>query len=325
MNNGKFRNKQVIPENIIKTTLEPTMALPNSGLENKGYKEILNAAYGMGRFTSSYRGHFMTYHGGALPGFYSQISTMPYDSIGVIVFVIGDQGVPLSNIIPYNIYERLLGLDQTPWSDRALKDQKEGKKIGKEERSKKGIDRVPGTKPSHPLTDYVAQYENPAYGIINITLVDTSLHFDFHSMKLPLIHFHYDRFDTPDDEESGLWSLNFTTNPQGNIDGLFVSLDEGQATFTRKSDASLSDPVVLSKYVGKYVIAGIFINIELIDKVLYLVVPGQPRNQLIPVKPHAFTIKEFPDIRIVFLIENGKVIAFKQTDPSGEVRIEKQQ
>ena len=324
MNNGKFKGKQVIPEKVIKATLEPTVALPNSGLENKGYKEILNSFYGMGRFTSSYRGHLLTYHGGGLPGFHSQISAMPYDSIGVIVFVIGDQGAPLNNIISYSIYERLLGLDLTPWSERVLKDQIEGKKLGKEGRGKSGADRITGTRPSHQLTDYIGQYQNPAYGIINITLADTALQFDFHNMKLPLKHFHYDRFDTPNDEQWGLWTLNFTTNPQGAIDGLYSSLDESQATFTRKADASLSDPGVLSKYAGKYVIAGSFINVELIDKDLYLIAPGQPRIMLIPVKLHTFRIKEYPDYSFVFVIENGEVTGFKQIDPSGEYMVEKQ-
>ncbi len=324
MNNGKFKGKQIIPERIVKATLEPSVALPNSGLENKGYKEILNTFYGMGRFTSSYKGHLLTYHGGDLPGFHSQISAMPYDSLGVIVFVIGDQGAPLYNIISYHIYDRFLGADLTPWSERGLKDQKEGKKLGKEGRSKSGSEIIVGTRPSHPLSDYVGQYQNPAYGIINITLADTILQFDFHNMKLPLKHYHYDRFDTPNDEQWGLWTLNFTTNPQGAIDGLYSSLDESMATFTKKADATLSDPGVLVKYTGKYVIAGSFINVELIDKELYLIAPGQPRIMLIPVKPHTFRIKEFPDYSFVFVIENGEVTGFKQIDPSGEYKVEKQ-
>jgi CubicO group peptidase (beta-lactamase class C family) len=324
MNNGKFNNKQVIPEKVIKATLEPTMAFPNTALEDKGYKEKLNSAYGMARFTTSYRGHFLASHGGDLPGFHSQISSMPYDSIGVIVFVIGDQGAPLYDIISYNIYERLLGLDQTPWSERELKDQKEIKKIGKEGRSKSGSDRIAGTKPSHQLPDYAGQYENPAYGIINISMIDTALSFDFHGMKLPLKHYHYDRFDTPDDEQYGLFSLNFTINPQGDVDGLFVSLDENQTTFHKKTDASLEDPNILLKYTGKYEIAGNVINIELIDKSLYIVVTGEPRIQLIPVKPNLFRIKEFADYRFEFIIVNGNVTAVKQINPSGEYVIEKQ-
>ncbi len=174
------------------------------------------------------------------------------------------------------------------------------------------------------LTDYTGQYQNPAYGIINITLTDTALQLDFHNIKLPLKHFHYDRFDTPNDEQYGLWSLNFTTNPQGSINGLYTSLDESETTFTRKADASLSDPAVLAKYTGKYSIAGSFLNVELVDKDLYLIAPGQPRIMLIPVKPHTFRIKEFPDFSFVFVIENGEVTGFKQIDPSGEYKVEKQ-
>jgi CubicO group peptidase (beta-lactamase class C family) len=324
MNNGKYNNEQIIPEKIIKATLEPTMAFPNTDLENKGYKEILNSTYGMGRFMTSYRGHFLASHGGDLPGFHSQISTMPYDSIGVILFVIGDQGAPLYNIITYNIYERFLGQDMTPWSERELKDQKEGKKVGKEGRSKAGSDRIPETKPSHQLSDYAGQYENPAYGLIIITLNDTALQFDFHNIKLPLSHYHFDRFDTPNDEQYGLYSLNFITNPQGSIDGLLISLDENQTTFNKKVDASLSDPVILLKYVGKYEIAGGFINIELIDKDLCIVIPGQPRYQLVPVKQHIFRIKEFADYRFEFVVENGNVTGVKQIDPSGEYLIKRQ-
>jgi hypothetical protein len=214
-------------------------------------------------------------------------------------------------------------MDLTPWSERVLKDQMEGKKIGKEGRSKAGGEMIAGTKPSHPLTDYVGQYHHPAYGIIHITLADSTLQFDFHNMKLPLKHYHYDRFDTPNDEQWGLWSLNFTTNPQGDIDGLNSSLDESQVTFTRKADASLSDPEVLAKYAGKYTIAGSFINVELVNKDLYVIIPGQPRLMLIPVKPHSFRVKEFPDLSIVFITDNGEVTGFKQIDPSGEYKIDR--
>ena len=100
-------------------------------------------------------------------------------------------------------------------------------------------------------------------------------------------------------------------------------MDENQVVFTRKADASLSNPEVLKKYSGKYSVAGSFVNIELVDKDLYLVSPGQPRIMLIPVKANTFRVKEFPDLRFIFIVENDEVKAFKQIDPSGEYRIEK--
>jgi CubicO group peptidase (beta-lactamase class C family) len=326
MNGGKYRGKQVIPENVVKATLEPSIALPNTGLENKGYKELLNSVYGMGRWSASYRGHYLAYHGGDLPGFHSHISCMPYDSIGVVVFVIGDHSAPLYNVIAYNVYERLLGLDQTPWSQRRLEDRIKGKQAGREGRQKAGQDRITNTKPSHPLSDYVGEYEHPAYGIVTISMKDTTLQFDFHKIVLPLYHYHYDRFDTPDDEENGLWSLNFYTNPQGDIDRTVFSLDESEATFVRKVSASLTDPNVLKQYAGKYEYAGATIEVVLKpDNHLYLSVPGQPTYELIPVKTHQFKVKQFADYTFVFVVENGKVTSLKQIDPSGEYELKRKE
>ena len=323
MNDGKYESKQVLPSAAVKASLMPSVALPNTNLE-RGYTENLNAVYCMGRQQSSYRGHLLAYHGGDLPGFHSQISYMPTDSIGVIVFVIGDQSAPLYNIISYNVYERLLGLSLTPWSERILKDVKEGKRIGREGRGKAAVGKVEGTNPSHPLEDYAGEYENAAYGIIKITQKDTALQFTLHHISLPLYHFHYDRFDTPNDEEDGLFSLNFGTNPQGDIDRFVISLDEGEAIFTKKPDMSLSDPKTLSQYAGKYEIAGTIITVVLKNEnQLFITVPGQPAIELIPYKPRLFHTKEFSDMTIEFIIQNGQVTAMKQKDPSGEYEIKK--
>ncbi len=185
------------------------ITLLNTALETRGYGELLNPVYGMGRWFASYRGHYLAFHGGDLPGLHSQVSCMPYDSIGVVVLIIGDHAAPPYNVISYNIYERLLGMNLTPWSERRLKDRLEAKAAGTEGRKKAGAERVSGAPPSHPIADYVGQYEPPAYGIITITKPGSSLAFQLHHISLPLSHFHYDRFDTPDDEEDGLFSVNF--------------------------------------------------------------------------------------------------------------------
>jgi CubicO group peptidase (beta-lactamase class C family) len=85
LNGGRVDGKQVIPEAVLRETMAPALAMPNSALEARGWGEILNQYYGMGRWVSSYRGHLLALHGGDLPGFHSQISIMPNDSIGVIV------------------------------------------------------------------------------------------------------------------------------------------------------------------------------------------------------------------------------------------------
>jgi CubicO group peptidase (beta-lactamase class C family) len=318
MNDGKYDGRQILPAEVLKSTLQPAIALPNTLAENKGYWELLNAAYGMGRETASYRGHLLTFHGGDLPGFHSQVSFMPREKIGVIVLVIGDHSAPLYNLVGYNVYERLLGMDLTPWSDRMLDMRLKSKQAGKDARAKAGEDRVPNTKPSHALAEYAGDYENSAYGVMNIALKDNQLHFDFHKMRFPMTHFHYDRFDTPDDEQDGKWSVNFQTNPQGDVDQAMMSLDEAEAVFTRKPEAL--DAKVLEQLAGTYEMpSGMKLQVSYVSNGgLSLVLPGQPVYPLTQTKGLKFRVPQFSDTVLEFVMENGTVKGLKQKDPSGE-------
>jgi CubicO group peptidase (beta-lactamase class C family) len=318
MNDGKYNGKQVLPASVLKATIQPAIGLPNTLGEALGYWELLNPAYGMGRQTASYRGKLLTYHGGDLPGFHSQVSFLPNDKIGVIVFIISDHSAPLYNVISYNVYERLLGMDQTPWSQRRLQQRLAGKKAGTEARAKAGADRVPNTKPSHALADYAAEYENPAYGILKIGLQGDQLQFGFHEFHFPMSHFHYDRFDTPDDEQYGKFSVNFRTNPQGDVHDAVISLDEAEVVFTRKPPTL--DAKLLEKLAGTYM-TPTKVKFEVRYQPgtgLSLVFPGAPPQKLIPIKGLQFRTPQFADSIYEFVVENGQVKALKERDPSGE-------
>ena len=318
MNDGKYNGRQVLPPDVLKQTLQPAIGLPNTAAEQRGYWELLNAAYGMGRQTASYRGHLMTYHGGDLPGFHSQVSFLPKEHIGVVVLVVGNHTAPLYNLVTYNVYERLLGMDQTPWIQRGLDIRLKGKEASKQARAKAGADRVLNTKPSHPLGDYAAVYEHPAYGELKVGLKDNQLQFDFHKIRMGMSHFHYDRFDTPDDEEDGKWSINFRTNPQGDVDQAVMSLDEAEAIFTRKPEKL--DPKLLGQFAGSYETpTGTKLQINYQESNgLDLLGPGSPPLPLTQVKALRFRTPQFSDVIFEFLLENGQVKALKQTSPNGE-------
>jgi CubicO group peptidase (beta-lactamase class C family) len=318
MNEGKYAGKQALPPDVLKETLQPAISLPNTALETRGWSEVLNAAYGMGRETASYRGHLITFHGGDLPGFHTQVSFMPQDHIGVIVFEIGNHSQPLYNIVSYNVYERLLGMDQTPWSERQLEIRLKNKKAGTEARTKATEGRVPNTEPSHPLAAYTGTYENPAYGAMIIGLKDNQLQFDFHKMRFAMTRFHYDRFDTPNDEQDGAWSVNFRTNPQGDIDQAAMSLDEAEAVFVRKPDTI--DPKVLAQIPGAYETpSGLKIQVAPAPNgKLSLAVPGQPVIPLIQMKGLVFRTPQFSDTTLEFMTQNGQVTGLRRKDPEGE-------
>ncbi|MGH9176744.1 MAG: serine hydrolase, partial [Vicinamibacterales bacterium] len=320
MNQGKVNGKQVLSPSVLKQTLAPAIALPNTNLEVRGWGELLNAAYGMGRWTASYRGHLIAYHGGDLPGFHSQVSMLPNEGIGVIVFVIGDHAAPLYNIVSYNIYERLLGLPLTAWSERQNTIRLKNREAGKLARAKAGAGRIADTKPSHKIDDYVGEFQHPAYGVLTISKPNESLLFDFHKIRLPLSHFHYDRFDTPDDERDGKWSVNFLTNPQGEIDRAEMSLDQAAVVFTRQVPAALTSVETLRQFAGTYATptGGKFDVVIRPGDILAIQYADGTFQDLIPWQPNRFRVKEFPDVTYEFRVVDGRAIELKQSNPSGE-------
>lgn len=208
-------------------------------------------------------------------------------------------------------------MDQVPWTDRFLDIRLKNKKAGIEARGKAGVGRVLDTRPSHPLADYVGEYEHPAYGILKIGLKDNQLRFEFHKIALPMTHFHYDRFDTPDDEQDGKWSVNFSTNPQGDIDKATMSLDEAEATFVRRLQTL--DAAVAQRLAGTYETqnGAKFQVVVRPGGGIYVVFSGRPEQRLIPYKELKFRIQEFADVVFEFVDENGQIKSLKQIDPSG--------
>lgn len=138
---------------------------------------------------------------------------------------------------------------------------------------------------------------------------------EFH---FPMSHFHYDRFDTPDDEQYGKFSVNFRTNPQGDVDQAVISLDQAEVVFTRKPETL--DPKLLEKLAGTYLTPS-KVKFEVLYQPgtgLALVFPGGPPQKLIPVKGLQFRTAQFADIIFEFVMENGQVKGLKRRDPSGE-------
>src|SRR5262249_35830108 len=149
---------------------------------------------------------------------------------------------------------------------------------------------------SHPLEAYSGEYENVAYGVLRIGLKESQLQFDFHKTRLPLNHFHYDRFDTPDDEIDGKFSVNFFTSPLGDVDKATMSLDEGEVTFVKKPEAL--DKETLQKLAGPYASPTGFKFRMVVndDGTLSRVAPGVPELKFIPYKGLQFRAKDFADL-----------------------------
>jgi CubicO group peptidase (beta-lactamase class C family) len=310
MNHGKFEGKQLLSENNSVQMQTPQMVIQGA----PGYKELGEGSYGMGFFISSYRGHKQVEHGGNIDGFSAELAFLPADRIGVVVFTNLD-GNPLPGIVADNVFDRLLGMDQVPWSQRFLDSEKKGKESEQEAKNKGYTPRKLGTHPSHDSKDYLGDYSNPGYGIVTIAPDGDAFKMTFNKLSESLKHYHYDVFEVPADPLNPFEKLKveFLADFNGDISSISMPLEPGvkDIVFTRMPDKQLTDRSFIERFAGEYEIPGAPITLTVRlrgDHTLVASVPGQPDYELHPKRGTSFQLADITGITIEFKLDaSGKV------------------
>jgi CubicO group peptidase (beta-lactamase class C family) len=310
MYRGKLEGKQLLSENNSVQMQIPQMVIQ----EAPAFPELGTNGYGMGLFVSSYRGHKLVEHGGAIDGFTAEFAFLPQDGIGVAVLADLD-GTGLPNVVAYSVFDRLLGLPQVAWSQRILFQQEQSKKAEQDAKKKGFVPRKAGTHPSHDLDEYVADYENPGYGIVSITRDGDGFQMKLNRLTETLKHYHYDLFQVPENPLDPLQKMfvMFHTDLNGDISSVSIPLqpDVADIVFTRMPDKQLMQRSVLEAFAGQYDIPGSPVPLTIVlrgDHTLVASAPGQPDLELVPTRGTTFNLKGI----------NGVTFEFKR-DTSGKV------
>jgi hypothetical protein len=284
------------------------------------YKEVLYPSYGMGWMIVPYRGHLMLQHGGGIDGFSALVCFMPQDDFGIVILT-NKGGTPLTSILNYNICDRLLGLDQIDWSTRIKDAQKKARDAADKAKKEADKDRKANTKPSHPLEEYVGDYEHPGYGVITIGKAGDALKVKFNSLEGDLRHYHYDVFEIAGEDDTGNRKIAFFADLKGNINSFSVQLEPSvkDIVFTRTGSKAMSEKSFLEKFVGLYDFGGVMATVALKgDNALTLTVPGQPVYELVPYRGTEFNLKGMQGYSVEFKTDaSGKVTEMVSHQPNG--------
>jgi CubicO group peptidase (beta-lactamase class C family) len=310
MNNGKLEGKQLLSENNAVQMQIPQMVIQQAPT----FPEVGTSGYGMGLVISTYRGHKVVEHGGAIDGFVAEFAFLPQERIGLAVLA-NLEGTGLPNAVMYNIFDRLLGLDQIPWSQRILLQEQQSKQSEQEAKKKGYLPQKADTHPSHSLDDYVADYENPGYGIVSITRSGEGFQMKLNQRTETLKHYHYDLFQVPENPLDPLEKMfvMFHTDLNGDISSVSIPLqpDVKDITFTRMPDKKLTERSFIEAFTGQYDIPGNPVPLAIVlrgDHTLVASVPGQPDAELVAVRGTTFTVKGINGISIEFKRDlSGKV------------------
>jgi CubicO group peptidase (beta-lactamase class C family) len=316
LNGGKFQGKELISSSILAQTHTPQMAM-GVGLS----EETFYSLYAMGWFVNQYRGHLRVEHGGNIDGFSANVGLFPKDSLGIVVLT-NVNGNLLTTIARNMIIDKLLNLSEIDWNKRLLDDRNKNREEAKKKDATSDPNQKKGTSPSHPLADYAGKYEHPAYGIADIKFDGKQLNVDFHTLKSPLAHYHYDIFVASDEDNFNKNKFQFGMNDKGDIDDFKIQLEPSveAVTFTRKIEPKKLTKDELSKYLGEYELSGVVIKVELKgENTLTLTVPGQPTYELITRKLHEFDLKDLKGYSTIFNWDNKKtkVIEVVFNQPNG--------
>jgi YD repeat-containing protein len=326
LSNGKLAGKPLLSENNSIQMQIPQMVLQFT----PSYKEESEVSYGMGFFISQYRGHKRVEHGGNLDGFSAELAFLPNDGIGVIVLTNLD-GTGLPNAIAYNVFDRLLGLDQTPWSQRYLQQEIKGRESEQEAKNKGYVPHKTDTHPSHDIKVYVGDYGHPGYGVVSIIADGSGFKLKINKITESVAHLHYDVFQVPDApfDPFAKLKVSFFSDSNGDISSLTLPLETNvkDIVFTRLPDKQLTERSFIEAFTGKYEVPGSPTPLTVSlrgDHTLVLSSPGSTDVELLPRRGTTFDVKDQSGVTLEFKRDaNGKIVEAALNDNGTAIVLKK--
>jgi len=299
INNGKYQGKEIIPGSFRNEAIS-SQSIIDGALPGKEKPGMYFATYGFGWMLSSYDGHYRVEHGGNIDGFSASTCFFPSDSVGIVVLSNQD-GSPVPSIVRNLITDRMLNLKYNDWNSD-LKSAADKGKQGADKAKKEKIASTKHNPATHSLADFAGLYKNPGYGAMKLFISNDSLFVKTVTHTLWLRHADYDIFDVFDkDPKEGIdtsadvqLKLQFRMNLGGEIDGLEGLLEAGlkPIVFTKEIEAKKVTAAELEKYTGDYALAGLTAKVYVKDgKTLYVLVPGQPDYEMVPLGNDKFAVK----------------------------------
>jgi CubicO group peptidase (beta-lactamase class C family) len=223
MNGGKHGEAQFVSEANLAQTHLPHVTVPPT--PPMSFPELQQNSYGLGWAQQNYRGHYRVRHTGGIDGFITDVSFLPQQNLGVIVFNNSEDSLSLS--VAMHIYDCLLELEPIDWRERISAAENTVKGMVKEAVDGFRAKQQANTEPSHDLGAYIGEYEHPGYGVVTVTQTNGDLYAEYNTRKLKLKHFHYDVFEGEHDlgDDVPPYPISFQIGLDGDISSLTIQLE----------------------------------------------------------------------------------------------------
>ncbi|MDM0057228.1 serine hydrolase [Variovorax fucosicus] len=297
---GKADGRQLLSTQALRE-----MSTPRVHMGRSEYAEIGDSHYGLGLFCEQYRGERTVAHSGSWTGWSTLMTLLPERRAGVVVLTNRAPG-GASTILTFAALDRICGREPIDWFGRFAPKRKQAVEQQKLDKKTSAEVRHGETRPSHPLDDYVGDYEHPAYGRIRIDKEADGLGWRWRGVAEKLEHRHYDVFITPDRPtvlHPSDRTLTFRYDRQGHIDRVEIPFEQmvDDIVFRRIAAGEVLDPAFRRLCAGDYLHSGRVIEIRLDAKDdLSMTIPGQPTYRLSPAGGRRFNVETLEGFGVEF-------------------------
>ncbi|GAB4245608.1 MAG: hypothetical protein Kow0027_06080 [Saprospiraceae bacterium] len=311
---GSWQGTELLPADEVLNQHRPHMIVTGPMQSILSGPGISNINYGFGWFTYVYRGKTIVQHGGNIDGFSAMVFLVPEERLGMVLLT-NLNGNSLPTVLAHSATDILLGMEPFDWYGAAV-----AKRVKSNLRTDKARNRISGTRPQHPLTEYTGTYHNDGYGDMVVALQDSGLTVTYNEFRARLEHWHYESFKAADptiDQEN---FLTFYTGRDGRVESFTTMMEPmvPDIAFKRVPPAYLSTAGYQQTLIGKYELAGMEIRIFRNGQLLQASLPGQPVYTLLPYDDDEYQLKGLNGYRMKFLkSQDGQVEALKITQPEG--------
>ena len=249
LDNGKLADgTRLFSEQTARELTTPVTPMPNPkpAAELASLKANFRG-YALGLDVHDYRGHPVFSHTGGMPGYFSKITLLPEQGLGVAVFTNQESGDAF-NAITWRIVDHYLDAPATDWIEAFRKRRSRVENETSAALKKAAAARAPGSRPSLPLGKYCGLYRDSWYGDIAIAMEDGKVVLRFShtpGMVGDLEHWQHDTFIVRwrDRELRADAYVTFALNPDGSIDQARMSPVSPETDFSFDFGDLLLKPV----------------------------------------------------------------------------------
>lgn len=233
INNGLIGDEPFLSQRTFRTiTSSHSIISSGSRTEPMGTHFV---TYGFGWRLYDYAGRKIVQHGGALPGYLSQVVIVPEEKLGIVILV--NDLVPIHDAVANKILDLFLTDKNKDYVQQVLESFEKYKPTLEKQRQKRLGKQIPNTSNSLPLMEYTGLYTDEMYGDAEISFKDGKLTLSLLPTKeyftSTMEHFHYDTFKIDfnfTNVEFGLLTFNF--NSDGKIQGFVIDLPSNDFHFS---------------------------------------------------------------------------------------------